>query len=502
MAGGTCFRTDAVHRETGAFGLGQRLLRPAKPTTAQQSRPTQGLTRTGMAGSRTDRPRLNTHESQCTPSEHRQVLPAMPARRRPPVVSLVVALVLLLCGCTARRDETRLEFWGLGREGEVVAEMIPEFERRNPGIKVVVQQIPWSAAHEKLLTAHVGDSTPDVAQMGNTWVSEFTAMRALDDLGPMVAQSRVIDQRDYFPGIWATNVVGGVLHGIPWYVDTRVLFYRSDILGSVGYPNGPRTWAEWTDAMQKIVAQKRSRYPMLMPTNEWEPPVVMAMSNGSGLLNGDGTRGAFRQPPFADAFAFYVSLFRKGYAPSVSNAQIANLYQQFAQGEFAMYITGPWNVGEFRRRLPADMQDKWTTAPIPSADGKRPGISMAGGASLVVFRASRNKEAARKLIEFLSEPAQQVRFFELTGDLPARRTAWQAPALKAEPSFPAFRTQLESVAPLPQVPEWEQIATAIFDRGEAAARGTVTVDAAVNHLDKRADDLLEKRRWIVAREKR
>jgi multiple sugar transport system substrate-binding protein len=324
-------------------------------------------------------------------------------------------------------------------------------------------------------------------------------VRALDDLGPFVAQSNVVDRRDYFPGIWATNVVGGALYGIPWYVDTRVLFYRSDILASVGYPNGPRTWAEWTDSMRKIVEQKRSRFAILIPTNEYEPPVVLALSNGSTILTPDGTRGAFRQPQFAEAFAFYIDMFRRGYAPSVSNAQISNLYQQFAQGDFAMYITGPWNVGEFRRRLPPEMQDKWATAPIPARDASGPGISMAGGASLVIFRASQHKPAARKFIEFLSEPAQQVRFFELTGDLPARRTAWQSPALAAEPRFPAFREQLESVAPLPQVPEWEQIATAIYDRGEAAARGTTTVEAAVAHLDERADELLEKRRWILNR---
>jgi multiple sugar transport system substrate-binding protein len=394
-----------------------------------------------------------------------------------------------------------VEFYGLGREGEVVAELIPEFERRNPGIKVVVQQIPWSAAHEKLLTAHVGDSTPDVAQMGNTWISEFAAMRALEDLSPFVAQSKSVDQRDYFPGIWATNLVDGALYGIPWYVDTRVLFYRSDILESVGYPKGPRTWDEWRDAMQKIVSQKRARYPLLLPTNEWDPPVILALSNHSTLLTPDGTRGAFRQREFAEAFAFYGEIFHRGWAPSVSNAQIANLYQQFAQGEFAMYITGPWNVGEFRRRLPAELQDKWATAPMPSRDGRTPGISMAGGSSLVIFRASEHKAAARKLIEFLSEPAQQVRFFELTGDLPARRTAWKSPVLAAEPRFPAFREQLESVLPLPQVPEWEQIATAIYDRGEALARGTTTLDAAVTALDKRADELLEKRRWIVSRKR-
>src|SRR5258708_5534626 len=152
-------------------------------------------------------------------------------QRRPTIRSLgpVFILMLLVLSCTAHRESREhLEFWGLGREGEVVKDLIPEFERRNPGIKVTVQQIPWTAAHEKLLTADVGESTPDLAQMGNTWIPEFVAMRALADLGPFA--DAVIDKRDYFAGVWDTNVVGRVLYGIPWYVDTRVVFYRTDIL--------------------------------------------------------------------------------------------------------------------------------------------------------------------------------------------------------------------------------------------------------------------------------
>jgi multiple sugar transport system substrate-binding protein len=416
------------------------------------------------------------------------------------VISL---LLLLLLSCSQKKDPREiLTFWGLGSEGELVSKLIPEFERRNPNIHVVVQQIPWSAAHEKLLTAFVGESTPDAAQVGNTWIPELVTIRALDDLTPMTGASRPVDPGDYFPGIWATNVVGEKLYGIPWYVDTRVLFYRSDILAAVGYPSGPRTWAEWREAMQRIRTEGRSRWALLLPTNEWDPLVTLALTNHSTLLNADGTRGAFRQKEFAEAFDFYIDIFRSGFAPKVSNSQIVNLYQQFAQGDFAMYITGPWNVGEFRRRLPASMQDKWATAPMPARDAGMPtGISMAGGSSLVVFGTSQHKQAARKLIEFLSQPAQQVRFFELTGDLPARRSAWSAPALIADQHFPAFRAQLEHVAPMPKVPEWEQIATAIFDRGEAAARGATTPAAALAQLDARADELLEKRRWMLARQK-
>jgi len=374
----------------------------------------------------------------------------------------------------------------MGQEGEVIAQMMPAFERENPGIHVVVQQIPWSAAHEKLLTAYVGESTPDIAQMGNTWIPEFAAIRALDELAPAL-----VDERDYFPGIWATNVVGGKLYGIPWYVDTRVLFYRSDIL-----PRPPRTWDEWTAAMERIKSQHRARYAILLPTNEYEPVEVLAMTNGSTLLDASGTRGAFRQPAFAEAFGYYVEIFRNGWAPAVSSSEIANLYQQFAQGDFAMYITGPWNVGEFKRRLPPGTP--WATAPLPARDASAPtGASMAGGASLSIFRETKHRAAAERLIRFLSAPTQQIRFFELTGDLPARRSAWSAPALAAEPHFPAFRQQLERVQPLPKVPEYEQIATAIADRGEAAARGATNIPAALAQLDQKADALLEKRRWMM-----
>ncbi len=414
-------------------------------------------------------------------------------------ILLLACLSLLSCS-RARSTGTHIEFWGLGREGEVVADMMPEFERQNPGIRVTVQQIPWTAAHEKLLTAYVGEAVPDIAQMGNTWIPEMVAIGALEDLTPLAAKAANIDPNDYFSGIWATNIVDRKLYGIPWYVDTRVVFYRKDMLAAVGYSSPPKTWAEWADAMQRIQSQHKARFAILLPTNEWEPIVQLALTNGSTILNPAGTRGAFEEPPFAGAFHFYLDIFRRGFAPAISNTQIANLYQQFAQGDFAMYISGPWNVGEFRRRLPPAMDGKWSTMPLPARDAQHgpTGVSMAGGSSFVVFKSSKNKEAAMKLIEYLSQPAVQVRFYEVTGDLPARRSAWRSPLLANDPLFPAFREQLERVAPLPQVPEWEEIATTIYEHGEAAVRGKFTEAQALADLDRTTDRILEKRRWILA----
>ena len=72
----------------------------------------------------------------------------------------VIVLSAMFAACTngsGEDDIQEIKFWAMGREGEIVPELLTEFERENPGVRVLVQQVPWSAAHEKLLTAFAGD---------------------------------------------------------------------------------------------------------------------------------------------------------------------------------------------------------------------------------------------------------------------------------------------------------------------------------------------------------
>ncbi len=414
----------------------------------------------------------------------------------------MAAALLAACRSQEERGVVRLELWGLGREGEVARELIPEFERRHPGIELTVQQIPWTAAHEKLLTAYVGDSTPDVAQIGNTWVPEFAALRAVLPLDARVAATPGFAPEDFFGGAWEMNRVDGRLWGIPWYVDARVLFYRHDLLAAAGVAEVPRTWSGWRRALERIRASgPPERYGVLLPADEWFQPVIFALQKGSTILDAEGLHGAFREPAFRDAFAFYLGLFRDGLAQPLSTNQIANRYLEFAAGEFVFVITGPWDLGEYGRRLPPEVADRWSTAPLPAPDDAAswPGVSFAGGSSLVVFRGSRHPDAAWKLVTFLSERATQLRLFELAGDLPPRRSAWRQGRLDTLPRLDAFYQQLGAMVPTPRVPEWEQIATLIGERSEAAIRGAVSPAATLAALDRDAERILEKRRSLAAR---
>ncbi len=107
------------------------------------------------------------------------------------------------------------------------------------------------------------------------------------------------------------------------------------------------------------------------------------------------------------------------------------------------------------------------------------GASLAGGASLALSRTTPRREAAWTLLEFLAEPAQQARFYQLTGDLPARQSAWTDPALAGNRYAKAFRQQLQHVLPTPPIPEWERIASRIAYYAELAVRRQLTVDEAL-----------------------
>ena len=420
--------------------------------------------------------------------------------RRLAALTAAAALSVACVRAGAERRE-RLLFWGLGREGEEARALTAEFERRYPEIRLEVQQIPWTSAHEKLLTAFVGRATPDIAQMGNTWIPEFAGIGALARLDNRVAGSKVLSAGDYFPGVWETSVYGGGLYGIPWYVDTRVLFYRPDLLRKAGYAEMPRDWAGWKEAMRRVRPfQPPGAYPFLLPINEWEQICILGLQRGADLLCADGTRGCFEEPSFAAAAEFYVSLYHEGLSPIVAFSQLGNVYQEFERGNVAMWMTGPWNLGEFRKRLPPERQDLWMTAPLPAPDfASWPGTSFAGGSSLAIFAGSPRQDAAWKLVEFLSEPSIQSRFYALSGDLPARRAAWEDPALSGDPKARAFRVQAEHVRPMPRVPEWEQIAQKLWDALEPAVRGRESVPRALALLDHDVDQILEKRRWMLAR---
>ncbi len=407
--------------------------------------------------------------------------------------------------CNKEKDNvTVIKFWAMGSEAEVVTKLITEFEKQNPDIKVLVQQMPWTAAQEKLITAVASDNTPDLCQLGNTWIPQFSSLKSISSLNEWIDKSSFIEKENYFEGIWETNVIDNKVYGIPWYVDTRIIFYRKDVFEKAGYNHPPKTWEELLDLSRKIKAlyKGEDKYAIYLPTNEWAPFVIFGLQAGADLLKAQDTKGNFSSKEFKEAFEYVINFHKEKLAP-IGISQVTNVYQAFADEYFSMYISGPWNIPEFKKWMKGSLADKWSTAPLPGyQEDEYPGVSLAAGSSLIIFNNSEHKKEAWRLIEFLSQPDIQIEFYRLLNDLPAIKEAWNDPVLKDDPYMKAFYEQFFHVVATPKVPEWEQIAfSKIQQYAELAARNASNVDDALKNLDRDVDRILEKRRWILSKNK-
>lgn len=140
--------------------------------------------------------------------------------------------------------------WAMGTEGEKLPQLAADFMKENPEAKVTVTAVPWDAAHQKIAGAIAGRQTPDVSMLGSTWMGEFGKTGALD-----VVPESLVDKSTFFEGAWNGNVVNDKAYGVPWYVETRLIFYRKDLAAKAGITQPPKTRGE-LKAMAKALKEK------------------------------------------------------------------------------------------------------------------------------------------------------------------------------------------------------------------------------------------------------
>jgi ABC-type sugar transport system permease subunit/ABC-type glycerol-3-phosphate transport system substrate-binding protein len=375
----------------------------------------------------------------------------------------------------------------MGAEGEKMSFIARAFEASHPGIKVKCQAIPWGEAHAKLITAFVGGHNPDVTQMGTTWTFEFKAMEGLLRLDDYIKREN-FNSSAFFPGSWKTVTFGDGVFGLPWYVETRCLFYRIDCLEKAGFRRPPRTWQE-LEEMGKKLADSPGRYGILLPEKDEQILLPFIRQAGGRILDENG-RPAVNDQGSERALSFYVRLFDMKIAPK-GEMKDADIVQSFAEENpaFPMFISGPWMKTQLDEKAP-QIKGKWAVAPLPVESRAS---SYLGGCHLVIFKNSKHPQAAWEFVKFASSREMQIEWFKETGDLPSRQDSWEDPALTGDPRLKAFRIQLESAEPPPSLPEWEQMADAISRRMEQAIYGQRTPGESLALLNSDLETVLAAR---------
>jgi multiple sugar transport system substrate-binding protein len=349
-----------------------------------------------------------------------------------------------------------LTVWAMGNEGELLGTMAGLFMEENPNVNVEVTPIAWDQAVTRLQTAIGGGQTPDVSQMGTDMMGQFVATGAIEPVG------EGIDPSQFFEGAWNTGIIDGVAYGVPWYVETRVLYYRSDLAEAAGITEPPATWDD-LKAMAKALQEGGAEYGIGLGTKNYQEYVPFLWSNGGEIMN-DAGEFSLDSPEAVEALEFYDSFFEDGLTPSEVPANF-DITPAFVSGTHPMFISGPWHMGLIDT---AGGEGMWAVAPLPANDTA---TSFVGGANLVVYGDSDNKDAAWAFVNFLSRPDIQVRWYEEATVLPAVQEAWSDPKLAEDESVSVFGQQLEDTKAPPPISTWSEISTSMNEQLERMTVG-------------------------------
>jgi multiple sugar transport system substrate-binding protein len=375
--------------------------------------------------------------------------------------------------------------WAQGEEATALPALIKQFEASNPGVTVKVTALPWDSAHSKYQTSIAGESTPDIAQMGTTWMSDFAT--AFD---PVPSS---IDTSGMFDGAKSTAVVNGSTVGVPWYVDTRVIYYRTDLAQKAGYPTPPTTFADFKAMAKAMQTKAGAKWGIGLPTgaaDSFQSILPFIWSSGASLTNSDDTKWTFDTPAMISALKYYQSFFTEGIASKVPDTGAGAGQAAFVSGATPMEIGGPSEIGSLAQAGGASFADKYSVMQIPKQSSS---TSFVGGSDLVVFKHSKNRDAAWKLVQFLSQPNNQAAWHKVAGDLPAVKSAWNDPSLAGDKKLAIFNAQLSDTKSPPALTTWTQISAAADTQLEKIVKSGTDPAAAMKSLQATADSIGTKR---------
>jgi multiple sugar transport system substrate-binding protein len=410
---------------------------------------------------------------------------------------LLVALLLALVGAGCGGDDDNggeaaddgtpaaegelsgsITVWGMGAEGEKLDVLAKDFMAANPGVQVKVTPIAWDVAHDKLLTSVAGDTTPDVSQMGTTWMGEFATTGALAELPEDISLDGT------FEGARNTAIVDGTPYGVPWYVETRVLYYRTDIAEKAGITEPPTTWDELKQMAKAMKEKGGAKYGISLSPNNWQEFMPFVWQNGGEGATEEGF--SFDSPEVVEALEFYQSFFEEGLtAPSVPEGFAVE--QAFIAGTHPMFFSGPWHMSLIEETGGAEMEGKWAVAPMPKQET---GTSFVGGSDLVVFEGSENKDAAWAFVRYLLEPEVQQKWYAEVSALPSVESAWEQGELATDENLQLFGEQLRDAKSPPPIPKWEQVAVEVVNTElEKVCAGNQSAEDGAQAMQQKAESI-------------
>lgn len=378
--------------------------------------------------------------------------------------------------------------------------LMPEFKALHPDIDV-----EWVTLEENVLRQRVTTDIAtkggqyDVLTIGNyevpIWAKQGWLL-PLDNLG------EDYDVADLLPAVAASVSHDGKLFAVPFYAESSMLMYRTDLLEKAGLkmPENP-TWDFVLEAAEKMTDKDAGIFGICLRGKAgWGENMALlpAMSNSMGARMFDmDWKPQFDSPEWKKTIDTYLELMTKYGPPGASSNGFNETLALFQTGKCGMWVDATVASSFISNPKDSTVADKVGFAKSPSGEGINNHGNWLWSWNLAIPTTTKKADAARIFVAWATSKAYLDLVAKKEGIAnvpPGTRSSLYANEdyLKAAPfakvtleAINAANTQKPSVQEVPYtggqfvaIPEYQAIGTAVGQQFSAALAGSVTGDAA------------------------
>ncbi|MHC5269854.1 ABC transporter substrate-binding protein [Enterococcus sp. LJL98] len=358
--------------------------------------------------------------------------------------------------------------------------------KEETGIEVKFEITPWAQYWTKLETAVTGNNASDVFNVNIPRAIDYIENGILEPLDGIDVDL------DKIPSQYLDSYTGadGKLYGVPKDFDTNALFYNKTMFDEAGiaYPDETWTWETWRDVAKQLTDEDKGIYGMAVPPT-WQGGYYETIyQNGGSPFIENGTKSGFDQPEAIEGIEFWYGFVEDGSGTPIELITNTNSNELLLSGKVAMAVDGSYQVPIlFTEDFGIENID---VAPLPKGKER---ATTSNSLANVVFSGSKNKESAKKWIEYLSSEASMKHVAEAGGIIPVlegTQEAW----VNAHPdkNIQVFIDAVDYAVPLPGYKNSSAAIAIEQDPINQAWTGEITVEEASKIIAEKANALLQK----------
>jgi len=396
-----------------------------------------------------------------------------------------------------KKDKTVVNFWYLwnGTEGGYVEKLISEFNASQDLYTVKGLSVP--DAQKVVVALSAGGDGPDITDNFSSSVASYADKGIMEPLDSYIKRDNY-DVSDFVPAALESSKYNGTTYALPININFEMMFYNKKLFADAGIADPPKTDKELLADSIKLTKVNADKTIAVMGFPDF--PFVYYVNNMTFALGGNLVSTDGKPTPKNDGSLAAINLI-KSYrdqfgADNVTKFDSSSKYldasDPFITGKQAIRFDGPWFGNTVKNGLKITGLD-YGIAPMPGPDGKP---ELAGGGELqssvfFIAKNAKNKDGAWAFLSWLMAKPQMTEFNSMFGNLPARSSVYNDPALQNIPDFKVFADAASNpnLKAFPSLPYQAEYATDFSSEFELAANGKKTAEQAMDDATTKVNTL-------------